>query len=146
VAALAVTGVAISWMVSAGTSAASQGAAIIVGSPVIQSDTLYMTVKNIGNANTTITACRIGSDAASTITPAVITPGDTKYSRSPSANHFAAGSTDKGALEQTKGYCSHAYVQNPSLPIFTIPAHLDDDQESLQIRKVKQKMNRIVKL
>jgi len=112
VAALAVTGIAISWMVSTGTSAASQGAAIIVGSPVIQSDTLYMTVKNIGNANTTITACRIGSDAASTITPAVITPGDSKVLEIAFSESFAAGSTVKGALETNQGILQFsAYVQ-----------------------------------
>jgi len=112
VAALAVTGVAISWMVSAGTSAASQGAAIIVGSPVIQSDTLYMTVKNIGNANTTITACRIGSEAASTITPAVITPGDSRVLEITFSESFTAGSTVKGALETNQGILQFsAYVQ-----------------------------------
>ncbi|HPC27488.1 MAG TPA: hypothetical protein PKX17_02055 [Candidatus Methanomethylicus sp.] len=112
VAALAVTGVAISWMVSAGTSAASQGAAIIVGSPVIQSDTLYMTVKNIGNANTTITACRIGSEAASTITPAVITPGDSRVLEITFGESFTAGSTVKGALETNQGILQFsAYVQ-----------------------------------
>jgi len=112
VAALAVTGVAISWMVSAGTSAASQGAAIIVGSPVIQSDTLYMTVKNIGNANTTITACRIGSEAASTITPAVITPGDSRVLEITFGESFTAGSTVKRALETNQGILQFsAYVQ-----------------------------------
>jgi len=112
VAALAVTGVAISWMVSTGTSAASQGVAIIVGSPVIQNNTLHMTVKNIGNANTTITACRIGSGAASTITPAVITPGDSKVLEIAFGVSFAAGSTVKGALETNQGILQFsAYVQ-----------------------------------
>ncbi len=111
VAALAVTGVAISWMVSTGTSASSQGAIIIVGSPIIQGDTLYMTAKNIGNANTTITACRIGSDATSTITPAVIVPGGSAVLQIDFNKSFAAGTTVKGSLETNQGILQFsAYV------------------------------------
>lgn len=113
VAALAVTGVAISWMVSAGTSASSQGAAIIVGTPVIQGNTLYMTLKNIGNADTTITACRIGSNVnSSIIAPDTIVSGGSGVLAIAFNGPFTAGSTVKGVLQTNQGVLQFsAYVQ-----------------------------------
>ncbi|GEM_PF-1458815 len=113
VAALAVTGVAISWMVSAGTSASSQGAAIIVGTPVIQDNMLYMTLKNIGNADTTITACRIGSNVnSSKITPDTIVSGGSGVLAIDFNGTFTAGSTVKGVLQTNQGVLQFsAYVQ-----------------------------------
>lgn len=64
VAALAVTGIAVSWMLSTGAAAANQGALMIVGSPVVQNDTLYLTVRNIGNANASISSCLLGGQNA----------------------------------------------------------------------------------
>ncbi len=112
VAALAVTGVAITWMISTGTSAASQGAVIIIGSPVIQNDTLYMTVKNIGNANASIAACHIGSDTRSLAPPTIVEAGSSSILSIDFDKTFNAGTTVKGALETNQGILQFsAYVQ-----------------------------------
>jgi hypothetical protein len=64
VAALAVAGMAIAWMASTGSRASSQGSLIVVGTPTVTStspSTLYITIKNIGNADATISSIRVGS-------------------------------------------------------------------------------------
>lgn len=112
VAALAVTGVAITWMISTGTSAASQGAVIIIGSPVIQNDTLYMTVKNIGNADASISACHIGSDTSTMVPPTVVGAGSSSVLAIDFNKAFATGTTVKGTLETNQGILQFsAYVQ-----------------------------------
>ncbi|MCC6013663.1 MAG: hypothetical protein LM593_04765 [Candidatus Verstraetearchaeota archaeon] len=62
VAALSITGVTIAWMSSISSKAVSQGSLVIIGTPTITTDgTLYITIKNIGNVNTTIEYIRIGN-------------------------------------------------------------------------------------
>jgi len=64
VAALAVAGMAIAWMASTGSRASSQGSLVVIGTPTVTSgasNTLYITIKNLGNANATVTLVKVGS-------------------------------------------------------------------------------------
>jgi len=54
VAALAVAGMAIAWMASTGSRASSQGSLAVVGTPSVSGNSLYITLKNMGNANVTL--------------------------------------------------------------------------------------------
>jgi hypothetical protein len=61
VAALSITGMTIAWMSSISSKAVSQGSLVIIGTPTITTNgTLYMTIKNIGNADAKIEYIRIG--------------------------------------------------------------------------------------
>ena len=112
VAALAVTGVAITWMISTGTAASNQGAVIVIGSPVVQNDTLFMTVKNIGNANTTLSSCHLGSSSSTLFTPVLIPAGDSTVLTVNFNNTFTTGQTLKGSLNTNQGILQFsAYVQ-----------------------------------
>jgi hypothetical protein len=77
VAALAVAGMAIAWMASTGSRASSQGSLIVVGTPTVTStspSTLYITIKNLGNTDVTVTLVKVGSSTNNTVIP-VITAG-----------------------------------------------------------------------
>ena len=54
VAALAVAGMAIAWMASTGSRASSQGSLAVVGTPSVSGNSLYITLKNMGNADVTL--------------------------------------------------------------------------------------------
>ena len=54
VAALAVAGMAIAWMASTGSRASSQGSLAVVGTPSVSGNNLYITLKNMGNADVTL--------------------------------------------------------------------------------------------
>lgn len=111
VAALAVTGIAISWMLSTGAAAANQGALMIVGSPVVQGDTLYLTVRNIGNANASVTSCLLGGLSA---TPNIntIKAGSSEVLQVQFSQSFTTGTILKGSLNTDQGVLPFsAYVQ-----------------------------------
>ncbi|MCQ5377378.1 MAG: hypothetical protein NO516_04930 [Candidatus Methanomethylicia archaeon] len=112
VAALAVTGVAITWMISTGTSASSQGAIIVIGSPVVQNDTLYVTVKNIGNTNTALSSCLLGDSSVAISPPRSISAGESTVLTIGFNQTFASGQTLRGSLNTNQGiYQFTAYVQ-----------------------------------
>jgi len=70
VAALAVAGMAVAWMASTGGKASNQGSLIVLGTPTVTANgNLYITVKNVGNANVTITSIRLGSNTNSSTFP-----------------------------------------------------------------------------
>ena len=110
VAALAVTGIAVSWMLSTGAAAANQGALMIVGSPVVQNDTLYLTVRNIGNANASIASCLLGghTQTLSTTVPA----GKSQVLNISFGTSFLTGTILKGSLNTDQGILPFsAFVQ-----------------------------------
>lgn len=111
VAALAVTGIAVSWMLSTGAAAANQGALMIVGSPVVQGDTLYLTVRNIGNADASISSCLLGERTATSTD--VIQAGQSKVlSITFSGASFDTGTILKGSLNTDQGILPFsAFVQ-----------------------------------
>ncbi len=110
-AALAVTGIAVSWMLSTGAAAANQGALMIVGSPVVQGDTLYLTVRNIGNADASVSSCLLGSKSANS--NQVIQAGESKVlSITFSEANFPPGTILKGSLNTDQGILPFsAFVQ-----------------------------------
>ncbi|RWX74243.1 MAG: hypothetical protein Metus_0268 [Candidatus Methanosuratincola subterraneus] len=111
VAALAVTGIAVSWMLSTGAAAANQGALMIVGSPVVQNDTLYLTVRNIGNANASISSCLLGGQNATRSD--VIQAGKSMVLNITfSGANFTTGTILKGSLNTDQGILPFsAFVQ-----------------------------------
>lgn len=111
VAALAVTGIAVSWMLSTGAAAANQGALMIVGSPVVQSDTLYLTVRNIGNANASVSSCLLGTKSVAFTD--VIQAGQSRVlSINFSGASFTTGTILKGSLNTDQGILPFsAFVQ-----------------------------------
>lgn len=103
VAALAVTGMAITWMASTGSAASMQGALIIIGTPVVQNDTLYMTVKNIGTADASLVSCNLNSVSSSNFTPNSIGAGESVALQVKFSQSFTPGQTLKGALSTNQG-------------------------------------------
>jgi len=85
VAALAVAGMAIAWMVSTGSRASSQGSLIVVGTPTVTptatTSTLYITIKNIGNTDATISSIRVGNSTVyGTYSTTISIPAGSYYS------------------------------------------------------------------
>jgi len=112
VAALAVTGMAITWMASTGSVASNQGALIIIGTPVVQNNTLYLTLKNIGTANATLVSCHLGSVSSTSFSPTVITAGNSTAGTIVFDSAFTSGQTLKGSLSTDQGTLQFsAYVQ-----------------------------------
>lgn len=112
VAALAVTGMTISWMASTGAMASSQGAIIILGSPVVQNDTLYLTLKNIGTASTTISTCILGGMSSTDMSQAVIPAGNSTAISVGFGSPFTSGQVLKGSIITNQGtYQFSAFVQ-----------------------------------
>jgi len=112
VAALAVTGMAITWMASAGSVASNQGALMIIGSPVVQDDALYLTLKNIGTANAALNSCRLGNATSTNFSPSVITAGNSTAVTVVFGSAFTSGQTLKGSLSTNQGTLQFsAYVQ-----------------------------------
>ncbi|MEJ5292674.1 MAG: hypothetical protein WHS82_03670 [Candidatus Methanosuratincola sp.] len=110
VAALAVTGIAVSWMLSTGAAAANQGALMIVGSPVVQNDTLYLTVRNIGNANASVTSCLLGNQTQ--ILNRIIQAGQSQVINISFGTSFLTGTILKGSLNTDQGILPFsAFVQ-----------------------------------
>ncbi len=103
VAALAVTGMAITWMASTGSAASTQGALIIIGTPVVQNDTLYMTVKNIGTAGAKLDSCHLNSSASTAFTPSIIKAGESVALKVVFTESFPPGQTFKGSLSSDQG-------------------------------------------
>ena len=112
VAALAVAGMAISWMASTGAMASNQGVVIIIGSPVVQNDTLYFTLKNIGTADSDLRTCLLGTTRSQNISPLIIPAGVSIPVTVDFANTFNSGQTLKGSLVTTQGTVQFsAFVQ-----------------------------------
>ncbi|MCX8182706.1 MAG: hypothetical protein N3D12_06260 [Candidatus Methanomethyliaceae archaeon] len=103
VAALAVTGMAITWMTSTGSAASMQGALIIIGTPVVQNDTLYMTVKNIGTADANLVSCNLNSTISNNFTPSTVKAGESVALQVKFSQPFAAGQIIKGSLSTNQG-------------------------------------------
>jgi hypothetical protein len=103
VAALAVTGMAITWMASTGSAASMQGALIIIGTPVVQNDTLYMTVKNIGTADASLVSCNLNSTTSSNFTPSIIRAGESVSLQVKFSQPFSPGHTLRGTLSTNQG-------------------------------------------
>ncbi len=103
VAALAVTGMAISWMASAGTAASSQGALIILGTPVAHGNTLYLTLKNIGTANSTLISCNLGSQTSQAFSPALVPAGSSSAISVTFGSTFTPGQTLRGLISTDQG-------------------------------------------
>jgi len=105
VAALAVAGMAIAWMASTGSRASSQGSLIVVGTPTVtagNSSTLYITLKNLGNAAVSITSVKLG--VASTITNSTINPGtSTALTITLSNGSYTSGNTYQGTVVSDAG-------------------------------------------
>lgn len=111
VAALAVTGIAVSWMLSTGAAAANQGALMIVGSPVVQGNTLYLTVRNIGNADAAIVSCLLGN-ANQNLNSTVQAGQSRVLSINFSGANFTTGTILKGSLNTDQGILPFsAFVQ-----------------------------------
>jgi len=104
VAALAVAGMAIAWMASTGSRASSQGSLIVVGTPTVTtSGTLYITIKNLGNTDVTVTLVKVGSSTNNTVIP-VITAGS--YYATPitlTSGAFTSGTTYAGMIVSSAG-------------------------------------------
>ncbi|MEM2125136.1 MAG: hypothetical protein QXQ53_01910 [Candidatus Methanosuratincola sp.] len=110
VAALAVTGIAVSWMLSTGAAAANQGALMIVGSPVVQGDTLYLTVRNIGNADAAIVSCLLGN--ANKVLNSTVQAGQSQVLNISFGTSFFTGTILKGSLNTDQGILPFsAFVQ-----------------------------------
>ncbi|MDI9643879.1 MAG: hypothetical protein QFX35_01520 [Candidatus Verstraetearchaeota archaeon] len=110
VAALAVTGIVVSWMLSTGASASNQGALMIVGSPVVQNDTLYMTVRNIGNADAAVSSCLLGNYTGNA--NYTIRAGESRVLQFDFNITFNTGTILRGALNTDQGtLIFSAYVQ-----------------------------------
>jgi len=105
VAALAVAGMAIAWMASTGSRASSQGSLVVIGTPTVTSTspyTLYITIKNLGNADATVTLVKVGSGTYGTpfpvnagqsyATPITLTGGT-----------YTSGTTYAGTIASTVG-------------------------------------------
>ncbi|MDH5811713.1 MAG: hypothetical protein QXP73_05050 [Candidatus Methanomethylicaceae archaeon] len=103
VAALAVTGMAITWMASTGSAASMQGALIIIGTPVVQNDTLYMTLKNIGTADANLVSCTLNFTISSNFIPSTIKAGESVALQVKFSQSFAHGQTIKGSLSTNQG-------------------------------------------
>ncbi|MGQ9758971.1 MAG: hypothetical protein ACUVQ5_00130 [Candidatus Methanomethylicaceae archaeon] len=103
VAALAVTGMAITWMASTGFAASTQGALIIIGTPVIQNDTLYMTLKNIGTADATLVSCRLNFSTSSNFSSSIVRAGESVAINVIFPQPFTPGLTLKGSLSTNQG-------------------------------------------
>ncbi len=103
VAALAVTGMAISWMASAGTAASSQGALIVLGTPIAHGNTLYLTLKNIGTANATLISCSLGSQTSQAFSAALVTAGSSSAISVTFSSTFTPGQTLKGLVSTDQG-------------------------------------------
>jgi hypothetical protein len=65
VAALAVAGMAIAWMASTGSRASSQGSLVVVGTPSVSGNNLYITLKNMGNADVTLSNVTLSTGGTS---------------------------------------------------------------------------------
>jgi len=80
IASIAIATVVISWMYGVGFSASRQANLIVVSTPVIQGNTLYITLKNVGNTLITVTLIEFRTDSATLTytTPFNINPGETK--------------------------------------------------------------------
>jgi hypothetical protein len=112
VAALAVTGMTISWMASTGAMASSQGAIIILGSPVVQNDTLYLTLKNIGTVSTTVDSCILGGINSASISPHIVPAGNSTAMSVGFGFTFASGQVLKGSIITDQGtFQFSAFVQ-----------------------------------
>jgi hypothetical protein len=103
VAALAVTGMAITWMASTGSAASMQGALIIIGTPVVQNDTLYMTVKNIGTVDAKMDSCNLNSTLSSSFTPNIIRAGESVSLQVKFSQPFSPGQTVRGTIITDQG-------------------------------------------
>ncbi len=103
VAALAVTGMAITWMASTGSAASMQGALIIIGTPVVQNDTLYMTLKNIGTADANLVSCNLNSTVSSNFTPSTIRAGESASLQVKFSQPFPPGQSVRGTLSTDQG-------------------------------------------
>ncbi|MBC7120023.1 MAG: hypothetical protein H5T33_00345 [Candidatus Methanosuratus sp.] len=104
VAALAVTGIVVSWMFSTGAAAANQSVLMIVGSPVVQNDSLYLTVRNIGNANANISSCILGDKTGTVNGGTVIEAGQSRVLNITfSSATFESGTILRGSLNTDQG-------------------------------------------
>lgn len=102
-AALAVTGMAVSWMASAGTAASSQGALIVLGTPVAHDDTLYLTLKNIGTANATLISCNLGSQTSQMFSPTSVSAGNSSAISVTFSSPFTPDQTLRGLINTNQG-------------------------------------------
>ncbi|MEN3034860.1 MAG: hypothetical protein ABC537_01025, partial [Candidatus Methanosuratincola sp.] len=98
-------------MLSTGAAAANQGALMIVGSPVVQNDVLYLTVRNIGNADANISSCLLGGQNAA-LNYKIQAGQSMVLNISFSNANFAAGTILKGSLNTDQGILPFsAFVQ-----------------------------------
>lgn len=103
VAALAVTGMAITWMASTGSAASTQGALLIIGTPIVQNDTLYMTLKNIGTADAKLVSCHLNSSTSNSFDPNSVRAGESIALKVTFTQAFTPGLTIKGSLRTDQG-------------------------------------------
>jgi hypothetical protein len=112
VAALAVAGMAIAWMASTGSRASSQGSLIVVGTPTVTptatTSTLYITIKNIGNADATISSIRVGNSTVyGTYSGTISVPAGSYYSTPISltmtGGTFSSSNTYPGTIVSSVG-------------------------------------------
>ena len=103
VAALAVAGMAIAWMASTGSHAASQGSIAVVGTPTVTTGgNLYITLKNLGNTDVTVTGIRLGTGnwtGTQTITAGTSAALSVKLT----GGSYTAGSTYQGTVISSAG-------------------------------------------
>jgi hypothetical protein len=103
VAALAVAGMAIAWMASTGSRASSQGSLTVVGTPTVTtSGTLYITVKNLGNAAVSITSVKLGAGSAS-VTQSINPGASSALTITLTGGSYTSGNTYQGTVVSDAG-------------------------------------------
>ncbi|MCS7098200.1 MAG: hypothetical protein NZ922_04410 [Candidatus Methanomethyliaceae archaeon] len=114
VAALAVAGMTVAWMASTGASSATTGALVVIGSPMVSSNNLMITIKNLGSSQAILQNASITINNviyfASSIVPNAINSGESRAilitltgSPSPQSGQIYYGSlmTNHGTLAFT---------------------------------------------
>ena len=108
VAALAVTGLAIAWMGSTMTNMSNNPSLIVVGTPTITAgssttNTLYIVVKNVGNAQATITSIRLGIHVSGTLSETINAGTSKAFTATFSSSTFTSGQTYQGVIISNAG-------------------------------------------
>jgi hypothetical protein len=105
VAALAVAGMAIAWMASTGSRASSQGSLVVVGTPTVTagtSSTLYITLKNLGNAVVNVASIKLANSTA-TINQNITAGASLALTPSLTGSTFSSGNTYQGTVISDAG-------------------------------------------